>query len=213
MKKIILLGGGGHAKVVFDALRENHDYTVVGVTDVKRPAGLPEGVSYLGSDAVLPRYFASGVKYCFVAVGSVGDPSVRMKVFERARRIGFLFPNIVHPGAIVSRYINWGEGNYIAPGAVVNAGVRLGSHAIINTNACIDHDCVIGDFVHIAPGVSLSGGVTVGRGAHVGTGSSVVESVKIGANTIIGAGSVVTENIGQNAVAYGSPCRKIRARR
>ena len=211
MKKIILVGGGGLCKVIIDTLFLENNYKIVGIIDLKEKIGKKVfELSIVGDDSDLENYFNKDIKYSFITAGSIGNPSLRIKLFNKAKHIGFNFPNVSHQSAVVSKFVKFGEGNFIAPGAIVNAGVRIGNNCIINTGAIIDHDCKIDDFVHIAPGVVISGGVEIDKYSHIGTGSSIIQYMKIGKNTIIGAGSNVISDIRDNVIAYGNPCKEIR---
>lgn len=211
MQKIILLGGGGHCKVVIDTILLGKQYAIAGIADVKANVGKKvSGVTVIGTDAELEDYYRKGIKNCFIAAGSVGDPSLRIKLFKRAKQAGFKLPNIIHPRSTISKTAYLGEGNFIAAGAIINPGAEIGDNCIINTSAVIEHDCIIGDFTHIASGVILSGAVEIGEYSHLGTGACVIQSIKIGKRSVIGAGSVVVNNIGDNAIAFGNPCKKIK---
>jgi sugar O-acyltransferase (sialic acid O-acetyltransferase NeuD family) len=208
-KKILLIGAGGHGKVVLDVLLSQEEYIVAGVIDVKKLVGTKVfGGEVIGTDADLPRFFKSGIKHCFIGVGSIGDPSLRVKLYETAKKAGFSFPNVISSRATVSLHATMGEGNYVAPGAIINVGARIGNDCIINSGAIVEHDCVIGDFVHLSPGAVLSGGVTVGDQSHIGTGAAVVQYLKIGKGVMVGAGSVVTKDIRDGVKAFGNPCRE-----
>jgi len=209
--KVLLIGAGGHCKVVLDLLQQSKDYQAAGIIDKKTRVGEKVlGVPVAGTDADLLKFFKKGIKYCFIAVGSVGDPSLRAKLFDLGCKAGFSFPNLVHPKAIISSHASLGEGNYIAPGAIINAGARIGDHCIINTGVIIEHDCSVGDFVHIASGAVLSGNVSVGKNTHLGTGVSVIQGIKIGSNSVVGAGSVVVKDIASGVIAFGNPCKFIK---
>ncbi len=203
------MGGGGHCKIVVDTLLLTNEYEIISITDLQQNVREKiSGISILGTDDELDDYFKKGVKFCFISAGSVKSPHLRVNLFNKAEKIGFKFPNIIHPNAIISQSSDIGEGNYIAPGVIINSGVKIGNHCIINTGAIIDHDCRIEDFVHIAPGAVISGGVEIGKYSHIGAGSSVIQYLQIGKNTVIGAGSVVVKNIGDNVVAFGNPCKE-----
>lgn len=207
MKKIILVGAGGHGKVVLDALLKLGTYEVQGFVDNDTKLKEVLGVKIIGNDQDLENLFKSGCAHAFISVGSVGDPKIRMKLAEKLRTIGFALPVIIHPSAVLAKGVEIGEGAFIAAGAVIGPDSKIGRNAIINTNASVDHDCRIGDFVHIAPGVTLSGGVEVGEGAHLGSGAAVIEYKKIGVGTVVGAGSVVISDLPAKSTAYGVPCR------
>jgi len=210
--KILLIGSGGHCKVVLDLLLRVKEYEVVGLIDVRKRLGAKVfGTSVIGRDADLPRFFRSGIKYCFISIGSVGDPGLRVKLYGLAKRIGFILPNLISPSALVSSRAILGEGNYIAPWAAINAGTQIGNACILNTGAIIEHDCKIGNFVHISSGAILSGGVSIGAYSHIGAGSVIIQNLRVAEETIIGAGSVVTKNIHKGKIAYGNPCKERKA--
>lgn len=210
--KILLIGAGGHCKVVLDLLSQIKGYEIVGILDLKENLGAKNfGVSVIGTDADLPRFFKSGIKYCFISVGNVGNPHLRIKLYNLAKKSGFVFPNLISPHAKVSSYVILGEGNYIAPGVVINAGTQIRNNCILNTGSIIEHDCKIGNFVHLSPGSILNGGVSIGDNCHIGAGSVLIQNVRIAEETIIGAGSVVINNVHKGMVAYGNPCKERKA--
>jgi sugar O-acyltransferase (sialic acid O-acetyltransferase NeuD family) len=210
--KILLIGAGGHCKVVLDLLLQIKEYEIAGILDLKENLGAGVfGVPVIGTDADLPRFFKSGIRHCFISVGSVGNPHLRIKLYNLAKKSGFVFPNLISLNAKVSSHVILGKGNYIAPGVVINAGTQIGNNCILNTGAIIEHDCKIGNFVHLSPGSVLSGGVNIGDNCHIGTGSVIIQNVQIAEETIIGAGSVVMKNIRKGMVAYGNPCKERKA--
>lgn len=212
MKKIILIGGGGHAEVVAETIRAGGVFVLSGVIDRDLPRNLPCcEVVVVGDDDDLPR-LREVCPHAFVSVGSLGSSLVRERLAARLHELGFVMPALVHPSAVVAHSVQIGEGVLIAAGAVVQPGAVIGRHAIINTRASIDHDCRIGAFAHVAPGVVMSGGVIVEDGAHIGTGSSVIGGVTIGARAVVGVGSAVVRDIPPRSVAYGNPCRVRRER-
>jgi len=207
--KLLLVGAGGHCRIILDLLLKTKQYSLAGILDVKERVGQEVlGVPIIGTDADLPKIHQQGVKQCFISMGSIGSPQLRMKLHRLALDAGYKFPNIIHPQAIISSRVSMGEGNFVAPGAIINVLTKLGSQCIVNTGAIIEHDCQIGDFVHVSPGAVLSGGVIVGEQTHIGTGSIVRQCIQIGSSTIIGAGSVVTKDIRSNVTAFGNPCKE-----
>ena len=195
MKPVVILGGGGHARVVIDALR-CAGHTIAGVIDPKPDVAetLPDDITWLGKD--LSKLRPDEVQLA-IGVGSldVGDKNPRPAIFAEAKAGGFEFLSFRHPSAIVAGDVELGEGSQIMAGAILQPGVRLGVNCIINTGASLDHDCWIGDHVHIAPGVVLSGTVAVGDGCHLGTGAIVIQSIRIGIEAMIAAGAIVTRDV------------------
>lgn len=204
MEKIVLVGGGGHVKVVIDAVKKSKKFSIYGITDPCLRAGESVlNIRVIGKDDILPKLFKRGIKNAFISVGSVGNCDIRKKIYINLRRIGFELPIIMHPSAVVAEDVELGEGTFVAAGAVINPGTKVGRNAIINTSSSIDHDCTIGNFVHVAPGATLSGGVKVGDETHIGTGAKVVQSLKIGKNCLIGAGVTVRRDMGEKEKNFG----------
>lgn len=211
-KRILLVGGGGHCKSVLDCLLELKKFTEIGIIDMNNNIGdLILDVPVIGCDDDLPQLFADGYKYAFVTIGSIGKPTLRIKLFNKLSKIGFQIPNIIAPSAVVSRYVKMETGIFAGKNTVINAGSTIHRGAIINSGSIIEHDCFIGAFSHIAPGSVLSGEVQVGESTHIGANSVIKQQIKIGSNSIIGMGSVVVNDIDDNIVAYGNPCKGVRS--
>jgi len=208
-KQIVLVGAGGHCKVVVDTIMAAGEYEIVGI--VSRAPGEKDVLEkkIIGNDSKLPEIFKAGCTKAFIAVGGLGNPGIRVKLDEHLKHIGFSLPVIKHPAAYVSGSARVGEGTFIAAGAVIQPGSVIGRNCIINTNSSVDHDCEVGDFAHISPGAALSGGIKIGARTHIGTGTSVIEAKTIGADAVIGAGSVVVTDIPAGSKAYGNPCRVV----
>lgn len=206
MKKIVLVGGGGHCKSVIDSIRSKNEFEIVGITD---PVDKGEilNVKILGTDYILQDMHNQGVEYAFITVGSIGNPKLRITLYDMLSKIGFKFPAIIDKTAIVSEECSIGEGTFVGKGAIVNAEAIIGKQAIINTGAIVEHDCLVGDFVHIAPGATLSGGVTIEKYCHVGTNATIIEGISVVKSTVIGAGSVVINSIDKASKVYGNPAR------
>ncbi len=206
MKKIVLIGGGGHCKSVIDAIESMGEFEIVGITD-PLDKGTILNIDILGGDDLLQSIFDSGVRYAFVTLGSVGDPTHRIKLHNMLKSLGFSIPIIIDNTAILSSYTNIGEGTFIGKGVIINSDATIGIQTIINSGSIIEHDCTIGDYVHIAPGCAISGSVNIGFNSHIGTGSKIIEGISIGNNTLIGAGTVVVNSFGDGLKIYGNPGR------
>jgi sugar O-acyltransferase (sialic acid O-acetyltransferase NeuD family) len=206
---VIVLGGGGHAKVLIDTLLL-HKVTVVGVT-VPNPEQFIKpilGIGCIGTDEAVTEFPADSVRLVN-GLGSIGTPIQRKQLFLKFKALGFQFSNVIHPSAVIASDVTFSEGVQIMAGVVVQVGCYIGSNTIVNTKASIDHDCVIGDHVHIAPGVTLSGGVQVGEGAHIGTGATVIQGVRIGKNSVVGAGALVLKDVPDGVTVIGVPAREV----
>jgi len=209
-EKIVVWGAGGHAKVVVEILRLVGGYEIVGfLDDINRDRWGGEfcDARILGGSERLSALRAAGVEN--LALG-VGDCQARLKMIRTGRRLGFSFPKIIHPGAIVSAEATISEGTVVVAGAVINPGSKLGAAVVVNTSALVDHDCVIGDGAHICPGARLAGGVRIEEGAWVGLGAVIIERLSVGKGAYIGAGAVVLKNVPESVLAYGVPARIVR---
>ncbi|MGE5351525.1 MAG: acetyltransferase [Syntrophothermus sp.] len=207
MEKLVIVGGGGHAKVLISILKKNADYEILGYTDLMDNGSIL-GIKYLGDDSVLTNIIAKN-SGCSAALG-IGNISVvnyRKKLARKLEELKFNLPAIVSKTAILNEEVKIGEGTVIFDGAVVNSGTEIGKYSIINSNSTIEHDCTIGEFVHIAPGVTLSGGVKIGNNSMIGTGASVIQSIVITDNCMIGAGAAVVNDCTVPGTYLGVPAR------
>lgn len=207
MTRIIIVGGGGHAKVLASIIEKSTDYEILGYID-NRNRGRLLGVSYLGNDSNLKRIIKK-ISGCaaVIGVGSIGINYRREEIFEQLKKLGFKLPAIVSEDAVVNRDVKLGEGAVVFDGAIINAGTRIGKGVIINTNSTVEHDCKIGNFSHIAPGATLSGGVQIGSHCLIGAGTSVIQYVKIANNSIIGVGAAVVKNCLKQGTYFGVPAK------
>ena len=203
-ESVVIIGSGGHAKVVIELIRAEGKYQIAGCTGLAGGGFVLDNVPILGTDIVLLAVLARGVKKAFVAIG---DNRLRAGLLVHAKEIGFELINAVSPNAVISPSATLGSGIAIMAGAVINASAHIGDGVIINTNATVDHDCFLGNGTHICPGSALAGNVKTGNESFLGTGTCVVPGVRIGNRAIIGAGSVVIRDIPDDVMAMGVPAR------
>ncbi len=204
---VIVIGGGGHAKVLISTLLlQNRN--VLGFVDVKPSLPPILGVTRLGDDSVVFLHPSDQVRLVN-GVGSIDSTALRQTVYETFRKRQYTFDTVIHPSAVIAPDVQIDDGVQIMAGVVVQPGSRLGANAIINTGSRIDHDCLIEAHAHVAPGVTLSGNVQIGRGAHIGTGASVIQGVKVGVRSIIGAGAVVIDDVPEGVTVVGVPAKSV----
>jgi sugar O-acyltransferase (sialic acid O-acetyltransferase NeuD family) len=206
--ELVIVGAGGHARVVADIARLT-GHTVVGFLDEVDPGRRGTafaGAAILGGLEQVPALTAAGVRQAVVAIG---DCTARLRVAALVTEAGLQLSAMIHPRAIHSADATIGPGTVLAAGTVVNPATQIGANVIVNTAATVDHDCVIEDGVHIACGAHVAGHVHVGRGSWVGMGALVRERVRIGAHTLVGAGALVLKDLPDHVVAYGSPAKII----
>lgn len=199
--KLIIYGGGGHAKSLIDLIRAECRYQIYGILDDGIPAGSQiMGVPVLGDGSKLIELRRQGIGLAVNAVGGIGSITPRLRVYDRLRQAGFEFPTVVHPRAYVEPTAFLGEGGQLFFNAYVGSEVKVGFGCIINTGAIISHDCVLGDFVNISPGAILAGAVTVNERSLVGMGVTVNLNVSIGAGSRVGNSATIKADIPENGV-------------
>lgn len=175
-EKIVVIGGGGHAKVLISILKKIDKYNIVGYSDII-DKGLILNVPYVGTDDILKNlYKLKKVRLAAVGIGQIKNIELRKAVIEKISTIGFQFPSIISPNSIINEDVKIGRGTVIMDGVILQLGVEIGEYSIINTRTSIDHDCIIGDFVHVAPGCTICGEVKVGNETFLGTGTEVTIS-------------------------------------
>jgi sugar O-acyltransferase (sialic acid O-acetyltransferase NeuD family) len=203
--RVILVGAGGHAKALLEAL-ELSGAEVLGFVAPSEEGSRLGDVKYLGTDADLAQFDTSTVELVN-GIGSVSSLAAREKVFSKLTSAGFKFASIVHSRAHVSPSARLGAGSQILVGAIVGAGVTIGINAIINSGAIVEHDSSIGDHTHVSPGAVIAGDVTVGSSSHVGLGARIIQGIAVGEQAVVGAGAVVISDVEPGKTVVGIPAR------
>ncbi|THF56605.1 acetyltransferase [Ollibium composti] len=204
-RSLLVLGCGGHGRVVADAAFEC-GYDEVAFLDDVGSAHQPRGLKVLGPFAATADFAPDWP----AAIAAVGNGDLRLRLFHDIRQLGFETPSIVHPSAVVSRGALIGNGVFVAAGAIINTDARIGDAVIVNTGARIDHDCEIGVGSHIAPGATLSGSVVVGQRTWLGTGCSVRQGTRIGEKVMVGVGAAVVSDLADGLTYVGVPARVLK---
>jgi len=198
--RLLVVGAGGHAKVVIDAA-EAAGHTIAGVVGTSSDA--PE---ILGHPVVRS---AEGVTADGFMI-AIGDNATRARYFAEYAAAGLAPAIVVHPSVIVGTDVELGGGTFVAAGVIINTGARVGADTILNTGCTVDHDCVIGEHSHIGPQAALCGGVTLGEGVLLGVGSCASPSSSVGAWSVVGAGAAIVGELPGRAVCVGVPARVVR---
>ena len=204
-KPVIIIGAGGHARVLFDCLRLQ-GVNVLGMLD---KAGTENGnfdLPIIGDDSAISEYPSDTVELVN-GLGSVGNMNLRTSIFSRFKKLGYRFRSVIHPSAMIAHDCELGEGVQVLAGAVLNSGTKIGANTIVNTGAIVDHECIIGSHVHIAPGCTLSGGIHIGDGTHIGTGATIIQGISIGNRALVAAGAVVVKNVPDGEKVMGVPAK------
>ena len=204
--KLLILGAGGHGRVVADAAADEGRWTEIAFLDDAFPeVASPPAWPVVGRLVDLEGR-AGAHDACVVAFG---DARARLASIERAVAVGFDVPALVHPRATVSKHAALSAGCVVLAGAVINYGASVASGCIVNTAATVDHDCVLDAGVHVCPGAHLAGCVSIGTRTWFGIGAVAKQGVRIGADVTVGAGAVVVADVRDGVTVVGVPAREV----
>ena len=204
MKEFLIMGAGGHSKVVIDALLKMQPDSQIRVLDddVRKHGQLLLGIVIEGPDLNL----LVERKVCI----AIGDNKIRAQKYEYWKAAGAKFCNIIHPNAVISPFAHLiGLGTVVFAGAVINPDAKIGANVIVNTGTIIEHDCVLEDHVQVATNATLCGGVKLREGAMIGAGAVILPGVEVGRYAVVGAGAVVISSIPDNQTYVGVPARAL----
>ena len=195
MNRLMIIGAGGHGKVIADSAMKN-GYTDISFID-DNAKGTCMGFPIVGTSADLEALNDGRTDFII----GIGNNAIRKRIAEK---YSLNWVTLIHPSAQIAFQVTVGKGTVIMAGAIVNACAEIGDHCIINTGAIIEHDNVIKDYAHISPGVKLSGTVVIGKNTWIGTGTSVMNNVAVCDDVIVGVGSVVVKDIKSKGTFYGT---------
>ena len=210
-RPLIIIGAGGHSKVLIDTL-QSQAMEILGITDIDVNKQNQEllGIPIIGEDKVVFQYHPESV-LLVNGIGRVDGSNHRQGIFQYFERNGYQFAQVIHQSAIVSLNVTIAAGAQIMAGAVVQPGSIIGANSIINTGTVLDHDTFIGSHVHIAPGVTISGGVRIDDGTLIGAGTTIIQGIKVGANSLVAAGSVVIRDVPEGTTVMGVPAKEAKS--
>lgn len=210
-KKLLIIGAGGHAESIIDSILTLDNYQIEGIIDKREKYNQSVlDVKIIGDDNDLAYFYKKKMKHVVIAIGGIKSNHIKRSVYDCCKKIGYQFPNIIDPSAILSKSVVLGEGNFVGKCVVINSNVRIGDLCIINTSSVVEHGCRIDDFVHLAPGCVLCGNVWVKKNCFIGAQSTIIQNVTIGEETLVGAGSLVLNEIASHKIAYGSPAKEVK---
>lgn len=200
MKSVIIVGAGGHGKVVADIIEKSRDF-IVGFLDDQITKSV-FGYRILGNIDLFQTY-KKEVEF----VIAIGNNTIRQHVVTIMQ--GVQWYTAIHPMAVLAKDVKIGKGSVVMANAVINSSAKIGRHCIINTGAVVEHDNIIDDYVHLSPQVTLGGTVKVGKSSHIGIGAVVKNNITICSDVVVGAGGCVVKNIEKNGIYVGVPVKKI----
>lgn len=202
-EKVIIIGAGGHSKVIADIILKNND-NLIGFLD----DNIPDETNVIGKYKVIGKIKEGIELYCkdnsIKFIIAIGDNYIREDI---SKKYSLKYYNAIHPTASIGLDVKIGEGTVVMANASINSNANIGKHCIINTGSIVEHDNIINDFVHLSPKVALGGNVKIGERTHIGIGATIRNNISINCNVVVGAGAVVVSNIQEEGTYIGVPAK------
>ncbi len=206
-KKLLILGSGGHGRVVADVAEKSNLFQEISFLDnnflsfnISKSANSKKVIGEISKQNI--EKYSSEFTHAFVGIG---DNKVRIKWLKEILNFNYIIPIIIDPSAEISKYTEIEKGCFINTNVVIQCNTKIKFGAILNTSCTVDHDSIIGEGTHISPGVNIAGNVNIGKYCWIGIGSQIIQKVSIGNNVIVGGGSLVLKDIPDNKKAFGNP--------
>ena len=203
--KVVIIGHGGHSKVVTDIIKLTKDLHIIGYLDNKY-----EKIQVMNQLICAPLSAIYDLKKQYgdmKFVIAIGDNRIRKMIADMLKISEKEFLTVIHPTSSVSQSVKIGNGTVVMPNTIINADTIIGNHCIVNSGSVVEHDSILEDFVHVCPNSTITGTVTIGEGCMVGSGATIIPNKRIGEWTTIGAGATVTDDLPSNCLAVGTPAK------
>lgn len=209
MKSLIILGSGGHGKVVAETALITNNFKKIAFLDDKYEQSDRSfnfnGIKIIGKFNLAKQLLDQNIFNS--AIVAIGDSYLRLELLNELKQYGYNIPSIIHPSSYISPSCVIKNGTVVFAQVAIQSNVKIGMGNIINTSSSIDHDSVLSEGVHVCPGARIAGNVNIGSGSTIGIGSSIIQNISIGTNVTIGAGAVVIRDLGNNLIAKGVPAK------
>lgn len=206
-KDVVIIGAGGHAKVIADIIIKSGD-NLLGFLDdnIELDTIIIEDYMIMGKVEDCIKISEINPDACFII--AIGNNQTRKKIAETYKDINYY--TAIHPSSQIAIDVEIAEGSSIMANTCINSSAKIGKHCIINTASIVEHDNQINNYVHLSPNVTSCGTVTIGELTHIGAGTTIKNNINITAECIIGAGAVVVKEIEEKGTYVGVPAKKIK---
>ncbi|MGL4671207.1 acetyltransferase [Cetobacterium sp.] len=203
MKKVVVIGCGGHAKVVIDIIQQritklNEEILIVGILDDSFIENEQKKLFQIPLIGKINKILELQKDIYYVI--AIGNNKIRKKIAQEYKHINYL--TLIHPDSVIGNNVEIGCGTVVMAGAIINSYTTIGKHCILNSGSTVEHDNILGDYVHISPRAILCGGVKIGEESWIGAGAIVVVGVELSKNIIIGAGAVILKSIEKSNLTF-----------
>lgn len=206
MGKLLILGAGGHGKVVAEIAVYMNKWNEISFLDDNLDLKEVNGHKVIGTISDYKQH-RDKYEYAFVAIG---NNKLRLRLIEELLENEYEIPILIHPFTAISDRVEIGMGTVVVAGAIINTNTSIGKGCIINTTSSIGHDCVVGDGVHISSGANIGGTTTIGKHSWISIGSSVINNINIGENVLVASGASVISDIKDSVLVGGVPAKFIK---
>lgn len=208
--RCVIVGAGGHGRVVLDILQRSNAHQVIGFvdSDASLIGRRVDGKPVFGTlDCLSQLRETHGVNAAIVAIG---DNGVRREFADHIASMGLVLINAIHPSANLAQSVSLGRNIVIAAGSLVCAHCHIGDSVILNTGCIVDHESMIAPASHVCPGARIAGRVSIQAGAFIGIGATIIQSVCIGHHAVVGAGAVVIQDVAACTTVVGVPAHRVK---
>lgn len=199
-KKIILIGGGGHAQSCIEIINQHKEFKLIGFFDKNKNIKKIFSFNNLYLKNKDINFFKNKINFLILGIGFIKNSKQREKIYQELVDNNFKFENLISKNSTLSKFAKIGKANQIFNNVIVNAGSVIEDNVILNNNCLIDHNCKVGQNTHISTGAILNGDVVIGNNTFIGSGSIINQGIKVGKNCIIGSGSIIKKNIPDNCM-------------
>ena len=194
MKKLIIVGAGGHSKTCIEVAESSKKYKVIGLIDNKvNINGIFKNIKIFNEKSI--NAVLKVTKNAHIGVGQIKSAKLRIKLFKKFKNKVFNFTVLIHSKAYISKYSFVGEGTLVGINSIINANCNIGHNTIINNKSLIEHDSIIGNNCHISTGVIINGNCLIGDNTFIGSGAIINNNISIGKNCVIGSGNIIKKDL------------------
>ena len=137
--RLVIIGAGGHGRVVDDIARQTGRYQQVFFLDDNA-----QGETVIGKCADYIKFIDSETEM----YPAFGNNEGRIEWENKLAKAGISLAKIIHPLAYVSPEAEISDGCVIMPYAIVNTGTKIKKACIVNIGAIVDHDCILEEGCH-----------------------------------------------------------------